>query len=265
MKRPYLQLFTRDFLDCKELARCAPEERFVLIGLMCLAHEGDQYGFLCDSVGPLNEAYMASRCLVSLRLMRRSITALLKANRLAIDEDECLYVPRMVRDEEIRQKRGAGGVMGGNPGLKVGPKVNLPPNLPSQSKVNRALIYDSVSEPMVNLPLFNPDTAATILPSKANGWREESFERFWSVVWVKIGRGASERAWRTAVRERAEVDVIIAAAKEQGPRLLAEAREQQRGVLHPATWLNAKRWLDEAPNLAKPEQKTEYWKGWDEA
>jgi hypothetical protein len=49
------------------------------------------------------------------------------------DDEGCIYSKRMIRDEEIRQSRAAGGSKGGNPALlakKTGPqKDNLPANL----------------------------------------------------------------------------------------------------------------------------------------
>lgn len=131
MERPWFPLHTRDWLDCKELARCDPTARCVLVYLMCLAHEGTPYGHLADDIGPLTPEYMASRCLVTVPALRRSITALEGARRLGRTPRGVLFVPRMVRDEEIRLKRATGGSLGGNPILrpKVPDKDNLPPNL----------------------------------------------------------------------------------------------------------------------------------------
>jgi hypothetical protein len=128
MDRPWLQLFTRDWLDNKELRRCSPVSRAVLTDLMCLAHEGEPYGVLADKVGPLTESYMVSRCVVTKAAFRSALKELEAAHRLSKREDGALTVPRMVRDEEVRLKRAAGGVLGGNP--KVPRKVNLEPNLP---------------------------------------------------------------------------------------------------------------------------------------
>jgi hypothetical protein len=109
MIRPWLPLHTRDVLDCKELARCEPHHRFVLLALMCLAHEGTPYGYLADEVGPLTDQYMASRCLVSLQLFRQAVASLELNTRIKRTAEGVLYISRMVRDEEIRLKRASGG------------------------------------------------------------------------------------------------------------------------------------------------------------
>lgn len=124
MDRPWFQLWTRDWLDNKELRRCSGSTRAQLLDLMCLANEGKPYGFLADSVGPLTEKYMAMRCHISPRQFKRGIEELLAAGRIK-QEGNLICVPRMVRDEEIRMARASGGIKGGNPALMVDPKVNL--------------------------------------------------------------------------------------------------------------------------------------------
>ena len=133
MIRPWMQFYTRDWLDSKELRRCKPESRAVLADLMCLAHEGDKYGYLVDSVGPLTSEYMAARCSMALPKFRRCLNDLISNTRIQQDEGG-FFISRMVRDEDIRKRRAAGGILGGNPSLKVDDEVNLPPNLDTNLK-----------------------------------------------------------------------------------------------------------------------------------
>jgi len=132
MDRPWLQLFTRDWLDNSELRRCSPASRAILIDLMCLAHEGIPYGTLTDKVGPLTEDFLISRCIVSKAIFRKAIEELAKACRISRLGDGSLCVPRMVKDEEVRLKRAAGGALGGNP--EIPRKVNLEVNLDLKEK-----------------------------------------------------------------------------------------------------------------------------------
>lgn len=129
MKQPWMQFYTRDWLDNKELRRCSPAARSVLADLMCLAHEGYPYGYLADKVGGLTEVYLASRCVVSVDEFRAAIAELrASGERISVKEDGTIYIPRMVEDAALRAKRAEGGKKGGNPNLvkgKVGGKVNL--------------------------------------------------------------------------------------------------------------------------------------------
>ncbi len=78
----------------------------------------------------------------------------------------------------------------------------------------------------------------------SNAWRSEAFTRFWEVVWYKVGKDAAHRKFEKAAKSPEIAEAIIAAAREHGPRLIAEARGE-RSPLHPATWLHQGRWKDE--------------------
>ena len=110
MERPWMKFHTRDWLDNKELRRCSPTSRAILIDLMCLAAEGTLHGYLCDKVGPLDQAFMAARCFVSQETFDASLDELIKCERLHKD-DKGLFISRMVLDEEIRSSRAAGGYL----------------------------------------------------------------------------------------------------------------------------------------------------------
>jgi hypothetical protein len=57
----------------------------------------------------------------------------------------------------------------------------------------------------------------------------------------KVGKGAAEKAFRSAVKT-SPPSIILAALDRQRPELLSRSVEYRP---HPATWLNQKRWLDE--------------------
>ena len=135
MNRPWLQLYTRDFLDDLALRSCTPESRSFLTDAMCLSHECTPYGHLADSDGaPLPEKFICGRFNVTPLVMRRSVAQLLEKKRLGKTPEGVLFLPRMVRDETIRIKRAAGGRLGGNPSLSN--KVNHQDNHNPKKKVN---------------------------------------------------------------------------------------------------------------------------------
>ncbi len=108
-ERPWFQFYARDWLDNKELARCTPTARAVLLDLMCLAHEGTPYGHLSDQVGALLDSYLASKCRISVKRFLKAIDELKEFKRISATADGILYVPRMVRDEALRVVRAEGG------------------------------------------------------------------------------------------------------------------------------------------------------------
>ncbi len=74
-----------------------------------------------------------------------------------------------------------------------------------------------------------------------------SFNEFWSVYPRKVGKGAARRAWVTAIKNGAEAEQVILAAK-----LFASEPRELKFTPHPATWLNGERWLDEPEAPARP-------------
>lgn len=83
-----------------------------------MAHEGEPYGHLADAHGPLTEKYMAARCVLTPAQFRTALKELRSHDRLQTTDTGLLFIRRMVRDEEIRQKRQEAGKQGGNPALK---------------------------------------------------------------------------------------------------------------------------------------------------
>ena len=94
-----------------------------------------------------------------------------------------------------------------------------------------------------NLELSSPNGDGAV--KKKLPWRDAAFEDFWSIVWEKTGRGAAYRRWEKVIKNPAMAEQVISEAKKQGPSLLKAARVQNRSALHPATWLNQERYLDE--------------------
>lgn len=69
------------------------------------------------------------------------------------------------------------------------------------------------------------------------------FGRFWQAYPRKVGKGAAEKAWKSAL-SRASPEQILDAVQR------AEWHGNPRFIPHPATWLNQHRWLDEPPRDA---------------
>lgn len=110
MNRPWMQLWTRRWLDNKELRRCDPVSRAVLVDLMCLAHEGEPYGYLSDKMGPLTTEFMASRCMMPAPKLCKAMAELVKNGRLHQSEiSGAFFILQMVEDEDLRVRRASGG------------------------------------------------------------------------------------------------------------------------------------------------------------
>jgi hypothetical protein len=100
--------------------------------------------------------------------------------------------------------------------------------------------------------------------SEGPSWKDRKFQEFWAVVWWKKAKGAAEESFKRQAVKVSVANQIIAAAKEQGPELLAEAQRRHSTAIHPSTWLNQKRYLDEQvkqPGTERARDDTSYLKG----
>ena len=72
----------------------------------------------------------------------------------------------------------------------------------------------------------------------------DEFEtEFWPIVWLKVGKDAALKAYRSA-RKRASCDEIKRGAISLGPLIVRQAAAQHRTPVGPGPWLNAGRWSD---------------------
>ena len=102
----------------------------------------------------------------------------------------------------------------------------------------------------------------------------DEFEtEFWPIVWLKVGKDAALKAYRSA-RKRASCDEIKRGAISLGPLIVRQAAAQHRTPVGPGPWLNAGRWSDSpevyltgldrngklSPNESKAAQDREFYK-----
>jgi len=68
------------------------------------------------------------------------------------------------------------------------------------------------------------------------------FENFWEVYPRRIAKEPARKAWKTAIKT-VDPEVIISSA---GRYATSVANSEPRFIAHPSTWLNGKRWEDDA-------------------
>lgn len=106
------------------------------------------------------------------------------------------------------------------------PRNHVPPNRYKEPLDNRekTLSLDLGDEP----PSIEPAVDAL-------------FAEWWEAVPLKKAKGAAQRAYRTALKLASPAELLAGIR-----RYAAEvAGREQRYIAHPASWLNAQRWLDE--------------------
>ncbi len=136
MTFPWMQFYTRDWLDDPELNRCSIGAKGLLIGLMAMAHEGVPYGSLSGLSGPYSHQYCTTRLFLTPKIWELHLAELLSSGRIEESPNGVIFIPRMVKDAALRAKRASGGSKGGNPRL-VNHKDNLKVNHKDNLKVNQ--------------------------------------------------------------------------------------------------------------------------------
>lgn len=122
--QPYLPLYVQDFMTDEKLAECSAAATGVYIRIMCLMHKNETYGKILlkqkhkqkhkqTDNQILNFAKVVVKNLpYDLDIVYKALCELVEENVLYIDGD-CLVQKRMVKDNEISEKRAIAGKNGG--------------------------------------------------------------------------------------------------------------------------------------------------------
>lgn len=130
MKRPSFQFYPGDWLNDAALRLCSVPARGLWIDMLCLMHQGSEYGYLKVNHKVILPSNLAHILGATLPEVEGWLGELESAGVFSKDAEDCIFSRRMIRDEEIRKSRASGGYLGGNPVLTGKQKVNLKPNLP---------------------------------------------------------------------------------------------------------------------------------------
>jgi hypothetical protein len=230
MKRPSFQFYPGDWLNDAGLRLCSVGARGLWIEMICLMHQGSDYGYLKVNHAPILPANLASISGATMAEVDGWLLELEKYGVFSRDGDGCIFSRRMISDEKVRAARAAGGILGGNPqltqggkgSLKVGSKVNHQANLqttPSSS---------SSSSSSGNTPQ----------PPKGE---PKGFKEFYEAYPRKQGRAPAAKAFAKVVAPLAQ----LLAAIELQKRSEQWTKDGGQFIPLPATWLNQCRWEDQ--------------------
>ena len=124
-KRPAFQFYPGDWLRDTGLRSCSAAARGLWMDILCFMHEGSPYGYLKVNHKVILSPNLARMCGLTLQETEGCLAELAEAGVFEIDEEGVIFSRRMIRDEELRNKRAACGHLGGNPTLKDNHKVSV--------------------------------------------------------------------------------------------------------------------------------------------
>jgi hypothetical protein len=139
--QPYLPLYIQDFLTDEKLSECSAATTGVYIRLMCIMHKSDEYGTILlrqkdqQTDQPIvNFAIKLVRSLpYSEKIIFEALTELISEEVLILEGCK-LIQKRMVRDNEVSEKRSHAGSKGGFATAKV--TANHLSNPPAKAVAN---------------------------------------------------------------------------------------------------------------------------------
>jgi hypothetical protein len=117
MKRPSFQFYPSDWLRDTSLRICSSGARGLWIDMICHMHAGEPYGHLKVGTKVILPSNLAAMVGATLPEVEGWLAELEAVGVFSKTEDGCIFSRRMIRDEDVRNKRAAGGIRGGNPAL----------------------------------------------------------------------------------------------------------------------------------------------------
>lgn len=133
-KRPASQYYWGDWFKDVALQTCSLPARGLWHEMNCLMHQGEPYGHLTMPNGkPMEPQQLGNLCKIGSALCRKLIAELEENGVLSRAESGAIFSRRMVRDEDLRNRRAAGGKEGAEHGIK-GAEAGSKGGRPKQAK-----------------------------------------------------------------------------------------------------------------------------------
>jgi hypothetical protein len=217
MKRPSFQFYPSDWLRDTALRSCSTGARGLWMDMICYMHEGNPYGHLKVGNKVIHFSNLARMVGESEELVEQWLNELFEAGVYDLAEDGSICSRRMIKDENLRNIRAAGGKLGGNPLLKDKHKDN-----------------HEVKQKQT------PSSSSSSSSSLIKNIQPEGFDLFWDAYNKKTGKPNSIKEWKKINPDEQLLQIIIAKAKAD-----KAAKPDDKFRKDPERWLKGQHWLDE--------------------
>jgi hypothetical protein len=118
VKRPAFQFYPADWRKDMALQSCSVAARGLWVDMLCIAHECEPYGHLTVNGKPMTAAQIGRHTGLTQRECEKLLQELADAGVSSTTEEGVIYSRRMVRDEDLRNRRAEGGSLGSEHGIK---------------------------------------------------------------------------------------------------------------------------------------------------
>ena len=191
--------------------------------LLCIAAAHEPIGYVAVAGRGLDETSLA-RMTGCLESEAKDLLGELERNGVfSRDRQGRIYSRRMVNDAKKAAIARKNGKSGGNPSLSKQRDFSSPDNQSDKPRVK-------------------PQKPEARNHKDINHQKDDGFEQWYDAYPKHVGRGQAEKAYRIAIKI-AEPLALLEGAKRYA---IERSGQDAKFTALPATWLNGKRWLDEA-------------------
>jgi hypothetical protein len=168
MKRPSFQFYPADWRKDAALQSCSLAAQGMWINAVCVAHECEPYGHLTINGQAMTAAQLGRLVGASAKEAQALIDELLAAGVASRTAVGAIFSRRMVRDEDIRNRRAEGGKAGSEHGAKGG-EHGSKGGRPSGGRGVSKPPSEPPSGPLVEPPIKPPPSSSSSSSSSPSG------------------------------------------------------------------------------------------------
>lgn len=236
VKRPASQYYWGDWRRDTALQSCSLAARGLWHEINCLMHDCEPYGHLCVGSAPMQPAQLARLVGETARECQALLAELESAGVFSRTDQGAIFSRRMVRDEELRNRRANGGRLGAEHGQK-GADHGKKGGRPSKSKGGSETPLSADNKPP---PAFASASAEEI-PSEANASGAAAPPTPMPTARDLVFANGVPLLTAAGVSEKNARSFLAAQSKAHGDERLADALQRcaTERPIQPVPWLQA--------------------------
>lgn len=228
-----------EFWTSEQITKCSVSARLLFIGMWNFC---DDWGRCPDSPGRLKMQILpADDMSIHDLLTELSVTGLI--HRYSVDGKDFIQITGW--QHQVINRRAKKSLYPSSPaftehslkthGVLMQCKTKKEPPLPPKKEA-----------PLIPLKKEHPSTPPKEDSLISQKEVDEFFESWWKHVPRKVGIGQARKAFRAAFK-KTDLQTLIAGIKKYAKSVV----DNPEFIVHPSTWLNGERWLDEPPPRKK--------------
>lgn len=249
MKQRWAKWFWGDWDKEPKLKLCSFAAQGVWMRMLCVAADHDPVGYVAIDGKPIPIPTLAKLIGGTVEEVEKCVNELEENGVFSRDKNDIIYSRRMVFDNKKATLARINGKLGGNPSL-VKHNGNGASDNPSLARdtIPHAIPRDGaqIARDDRDNSSTSQDSSEMSAPKRALARESEDdkqieteFAIWWSRISNKVGKGAARGKYAIARRNASAETLLDAWARYE------RTKPPDRQWVHPATWLQQERWLDE--------------------